>query len=368
MTMPTKRVAGLSLWLLAALSLVMLAGCSGGARQVASDSPAGSSSPVKETTEPNRARLIKIDRTVRCSVEGSHDMVIHYDKISVVSNANSGDGVSYLILHYQVSNEGKEPFSAATERFAIVTDDETKYTPDSQAVSAVQADRELVAEGESHELLSTSLQPGLKCHLFSAFLLPTSVLSKHLTLVCLGDDATALRLSLPIGNTQVVSEAPAARTTPAQNLDETPASEVSDKSISQEKPETTEDEQASTESTEAQSNVKSNSEAADFLVEHFSNLASKNYEIAYKDLGPEWKPKQSYSEFVSSAERGNWSLCNRPQNCVLKDNVLGADHAEVDLDMSGFSSDQSVIRFSLVRIDGSWKISGGKRVPGSGSN
>ncbi len=362
-----KRLMPLSLSLLTfGLSLYLLAGCSEGARQVANDSPAGNSSPVKESTELHGPKLIKIDRTVHCSVATVHDLVLHYDTIAVVTNAKSGDGVSYLILHYQVSNEGKEPFSTATERFAIVTDDDTKYTPDSQAISSVQSDRELVAEGESHELINTSLQPGLKCHLFTAFILPTSALSKHLTLVGLGDDSMALRLSLLIGNTQVVNETPAAsggssNTTEKIPSQETVASNNDSNATSQEKSESTEENRPITDS---ESNIRSNSKAASFLVEHFCNLANKNYEAAFNDLGADWKPKQTYAEFVSSAEKGNWSLCNRPENCVVKDNVLDADHAEVDLEMSGFSADQSVIRFTLVRVDGNWKISKGKRVPG----
>ncbi len=337
------------------LPLPLLAGCSGGTRQVASDSQEAITSQAKETTEPNGPKLIKIDRTIRCSIKTTQDLVLHYDSIGVISNTNDGNGLSYIILHYQVSNAGKEPFSTTTDNFAIVTDDNIKYTPDTEAISAVQA-AGLVAEGESHELINTRLQPGLQANLFTAFILPTSILSKHLTLLGVGDNSTLLRLSLPIGNTQVESN------TLAQSDDSTKPDQAKKPPVEKE----VDDESQS--SKEEQHNIQEISEPASAVVAHFVNIANKDYKAAYNDFSDEWKSKQPYSEFVSSAQKTEWMLCNRPENCVLRDKTIDPNHAEVDLEMSGFSMDEAVVRFSLICVDGNWKITKGKKVTDAGGN
>lgn len=324
------------------LSLPLFSGCSDGTSQIASDSPAAITAQVKETNETSGVELIKIDRTVRCSIETPQDLVLHYESIGLLSKPNEENGLSFIILHYQVSNAGKAPFSATTDNFAIVTDDDIKYTPDQDAVRAVQA-AGLVADGESHELITTRLQPGLQAHLFTAFILPTSILSKRLTLLGLGDNSTLLRLPLPIGNAQTESK------------------------LSQGDGESSNEENDANDDSPS-SNIQEISEPASALVAHFVNIANKDYMAAYNDFSDEWKSKQLYSQFVASAQKNEWLLCNRPENCVLKDKILDQNHAEVDLDMSGFTTDEDIVRFSLTCVDGSWKITKGKKVKDADKN
>lgn len=212
--------------------------------------------------------------------------------------------------------EGKEPFSAITDRFAIVTEDGTKYTPDTQAINAVEAAR-LVAKEESHEFLGTSLQPGLQARLFTAFVLPTSVLSKRLTLVCLGDNSSVLRLPLSITNRQAESE-------------KYVTDDGSNKEASSEDGPSAEDKTSTIDASQIapdeESNIRSNSEPGRVLVEHFRNIVNEDYQAAYEDFGVKWKSKQSFSEFVAGAKKTNWILCNRPENCVLKENFLDSKH------------------------------------------
>ncbi len=326
------------------ISFPLFSGCSGGTRQIASGSPAALSNQTKETNSPSDVEQININRTISCSIETPQDLALHYDSVELLSHTNEASGLSYIILHYQVSNAGKAPFSVTTDTFAIVTDDDTKYTPDQQAVRAVQ-EAGLVKDGESHELMTTRLQPGLSTHLFTAFILPTSILSKNLTLLGPGNDSTLLRLPLPFGKSKSETESESSK---SDNVSIEEGSDVNDDSPS--------------------SNIKEISEPANVLVAHFVNIANNDYMPAYDDFSDNWKSKLSYSEFVSSAQKTEWLLCNRTQNCVLTDRMLDQDHAEVDLDMSGFSSDEDIVRFSLTRIDGSWKITKGKKVKNKNKN
>lgn len=347
--MQRKKIGTLVSLALMLLPISLIASCSGGTKQIASDSEAASTSPVKGTSESNGPKMIKIDRTIRCSIETPKDLVLHYDTIGVISNTDEGNGLSYIILHYQVSNAGKEPFSTNTDKFAIVTDDNIKYTPDVQAISAVE-ERGLVVNGESHELISTRLQPGLQANLFTAFVLPTSVLSKHLTLLGIGDNSTLLSLPLPISNNETQSDNPTHNEESTKpNPDTTP---------NEAKPTEVDDENQS--SSENQSNIQEISKPASVVVAHFVNIANKNYKPAYDDFSDEWKSRQSYSDFVAAAQKTEWMLCNRAENCVLEDKILDPSHAEIDLAMNGFSIDETVVRFSLVCVDGKWKITKGK--------